>query len=144
MIRRPRSPCLRSWLYKKRFHSIQMLLGPAHPTRPGSAHARARTRLLSASACISLPKGFLCPQDLFCPPQPCLLLPSGTVMLRLLSPVAPRGKRPDDALGLASPGSLLWSWNCSPPHLPPPNKLHARKSSARFCLWGPRIEHLGL
>lgn len=61
MIRRPRSPSLCSWLYKKQFHSIQMLLGAAHPTHPGSAHIRVHARLLPASACISLPKGFLCP-----------------------------------------------------------------------------------
>lgn len=81
MIRRPRSPSPPSWLYKKQFHSVQMLLGPAHPGRPGSAPIRVHARLSPASACISLLKGFLCPRGLFCPPQPCLHLPSGTVTL---------------------------------------------------------------
>lgn len=55
----------------------------------------------------------------------------------------PRGKRPDNTLGLASPGSWLWSLELlpSPPH--PPDKLDARKSLARFCFWGPCMEHFG-
>lgn len=58
MIRRPRSPCLHSWLHKIRFHSVQMLPGPAHPARPGSAHARAVCQRLHFFAeGLSLPAG---------------------------------------------------------------------------------------
>lgn len=78
-----------------------------------------------------------------------LFTPAPQSSRRGLSPSHPpptprRGERPDNTLGLASPGSWLWSLGLLPSPPQPANESHSRKSIARFYFWGPRIEHLGL
>lgn len=102
--------------------------------RPGSAHIRVRAGLSPASACISLLKGFLPTGPVL--PTPALsasplghshveslchvglFTPAPQSAPRGLSPVTPRGERPDNTLGLASRVLAVVPGDCPPTPAP--------------------------
>lgn len=142
VIRRPRSPSPPSWLYKKQFHSVQMLLGPAHPAAQGLLTSECAPAFSACQRLHFLAEGLSLPTGPVLPTPALSASPLGHSHAESRSrgsvhtcpQSSSQGPEPRSPpvvndlitpLGLASSGSWLWSLITSPHPSPQMNLTHA-------------------